>query len=96
MVSSALARMECRVKPLRENNHSLLNRYDEFFNLRLTEFLPITFDAFDKATELRAQFGFKAPDAIHIGAAIVSGCDLFLTNDHRLDRCTLIKVETVD
>ena len=29
----------------------------------------------------------------HLAAAIESGCDLFLTNDHRLARCTDLSVE---
>jgi len=32
---------------------------------------------FDRATELRAQHGFKTPDAIHLASAIEAGADAF-------------------
>ncbi|MCI5218746.1 MAG: PIN domain-containing protein [Candidatus Electrothrix sp. LOE2] len=46
-------------------------------------------EVFDKATELRAQYSLKTPDAIHLAAALVSGCDVFLTNDLRLNRVSV-------
>ena len=49
----------------------------------------------DRATEIWAQYGFKTPDAIHLAAAVASGCNVFLTNDHRLDRFTDITIEVV-
>lgn len=49
----------------------------------------------DHATDIRAHYGFKTPDAIHLAAAVVSGCDVFLTNDHRLDRFSDLAVEVV-
>jgi predicted nucleic acid-binding protein len=49
----------------------------------------------DLATKVRAQYGFKAPDALHLGAALWSECDVFLTNDHRLDRFGEMAVEVV-
>jgi predicted nucleic acid-binding protein len=33
-----------------------------------------------------AEYILKTPDAIHLAAALVSGCDVFLTNDLRLNR----------
>jgi predicted nucleic acid-binding protein len=49
----------------------------------------------DRGTELRAKYGFKAPDAIHLAAAIEGNCDVFLTNDYALAKCEEIKVELV-
>ena len=42
---------------------------------------------------IRAQYGFKTPDAVYLAAAVISGCDVSLTNDHRLDRFSDIAVE---
>ncbi len=44
---------------------------------------------------MRADLGFKTPDALHLAAAIEGGCDRFLTNDARLSRCTDIAVEVL-
>ena len=45
-------------------------------------------EVIDHAAEIRAKYGFRTPDAIHLAAAVVSSCDVFLTNHHRLDRFT--------
>lgn len=51
-----------------------------------------------KATDLRAHLNLRTPDALHLAAAIVGivgGCDVFLTNDRALERCTDIRVTTL-
>jgi len=50
----------------------------------------------DLATQIRARYGFKAPDSLHLGAAVWSRCEVFLTNDHRLDGFRDLTVEVVD
>jgi len=94
-VASDLTRLECRVKPLREGDIELLKDYDDFFAGAIAEMVALSREVIDRATEIRAQYGFKTPDAIHLAAAVVSGCNIFLTNDHRLDRFTDIAVEAV-
>jgi uncharacterized protein len=94
-VGSDLTRLECRVKPLREGNADLLKDYDDFFEQAVVEIVALSRDVMDRATEIRAKYGFKTPDAIHLAAAVVSACDVFLTNDHRLDRFPDIAIEAV-
>lgn len=95
LVASDLTRMECRVKPLREGNVDLLKDFDDYFQGAVAEIVPLARQVIDHATEIRAQYRFKTPDAIHLAAAVVSGCDVFLTNDHRLDRFPDIVVEVI-
>jgi len=95
LVASDLTRMECRVKPLREGNADLLKDYDDYFEGAVAEIVTLSREVMDRATQIRAQYGFKTPDAIHLAAAVVSGCDVFLTNDYRLDRFTDIAIEVV-
>ena len=94
-VASDLTRMECRVKPLRGGNADLLQDFNDYFEGAVAEILALSREVIDRATEIRAQYGFKTPDAIHLAAAVASGCDVFLTNDHRLDRFTDITIEVV-
>jgi uncharacterized protein len=94
-VASDLTRMECRIKPLREGNADLLKDFDDYFEGAVAEIVALSREVIDRATETRAQYGFKTPDAIHLAAAVVSGCDVFLTNNHRLDRFTDITIEVV-
>lgn len=95
-VCSELCRLECRLKPLCDGEVALLTAFDSYFADIIAEIIPLSRQVIDQATELRARYGFKTPDAIHLAAAISSGCDLFLTNDHRLDRCMEIAVETLE
>lgn len=81
---SALTRLECRVKPLRESSAELLATYDRFFGSRDLRRCRLTSAVYDLATELRAEHGIKTPDAIHLAAALDSGCGEFWTNDLRL------------
>jgi predicted nucleic acid-binding protein len=94
-VTSDLTRLECRSKPIRNGDDELLRDYDDYFKIALSEIIPLNRDVIDRATAIRAEYNFKTPDAIHLAAAIESGCDLFLTNDHRLGKFDEIKVEIV-
>ncbi len=94
-VTGALARLECRVKPMRDGNQALLQDFDDYFARTIVEIVPLTRDVIDHATQIRAQYNFKTPDALHLAAAVISGSDIFLTNDHRLNRFTGITIETI-
>ena len=94
-VVSDLTRMECRVKPLRDGNSDLLKDYDDYFEGVVAEIVALSREVMDRATAIRGQYGFKTPDAIHLAAAVISGCDVFLTNDHRLNRFPDIAVEVL-
>lgn len=93
IITSRLSRLECRVKPLREGNSQLLARYEKFFTRRLIIVAEITPGVIEQATELRARYGFKTPDAIHLATAIEEHADLFLTGDRSLARCAEVTVE---
>ncbi len=87
--------MECRVKPLCERQTSLLKAFDEYFNDVIGLVMALTPEVIDKATELRAEYNFKTPDSIHLAAAIIGKCDVFLTNDYRLKKCQAIDIEII-
>jgi predicted nucleic acid-binding protein len=90
---SDLVRMECRVMPLRLGNLAKLATFDNFFADPDVHHIPLTPAIFDRAAKIRALYNFKTPDAIHLAAAVESGCDRFLTHDARLGRFTGINVE---
>ena len=81
---SELTRLECRVGPMRDGDEPLLAQYDRFFALPTIVRVPMAADVFETATRLRATHGIRTPDALHLAAAIVGGCDEFWTNDNRL------------
>ena len=95
LLTSQLSRLECRVKPLRAYDASLLATYDAFFARGRLVVVDVTTTVIDRATELRVKYGFKTPDALHLASAIVGGADVFVTGDVALARCTDVKVEIV-
>ena len=95
LVISDLSRLECRVKPMRDGNIALLDEFDRFFNESVSEIVVLTREVIDRATEIRSHYGFKTSDAIHLAASILSNCELFLTNDHRLNRFTGLAIEAL-
>lgn len=95
-VCSELSRLECRVKPFRDGQDALLAAFDRYFAEIIGELLPLSRQVIDEATTLRARYGFRTPDAIHLAAAIVGGCNLFLSNDYQLSRCKEIPVEIIN
>ena len=95
-VTSELTRLKCRVKPIKQNLPELLEDYDFYFGDNLSEVFPITRELIDSATYIRAKYGFKTPDSIHLAAAKINHSELFLTFDNRLKSFTEIKVEILD
>ena len=93
LITSRLARLECRVKPLRESDESLLAKYDGFFRRRRLVVADVSSPVLELATDLRARYRFKTPDAIHLATAVEQHADVFLSGDDDLQRCTEIKVE---
>lgn len=85
-VFTDLSRLECRVKPLASGDAMLLRDFDEFFATPGYVKFTMGTPAFDSATDLRARYGLKTPDALHLAAAIASGCEQIWTNDGRLTR----------
>lgn len=82
VASSPLALQECLVGPLRERNVEVRDRYLALFDR--IETVDLDAAVFMRAAELRADFGLKTPDAVHLAAAQLSSCTELWTNDRRL------------
>ena len=95
LVTSRLARLECRTKPLRDKDDLLLSRYDAFFSAQRFQLIDISPAIVECATQLRASYGFKTPDALHLASAIIDKVDVILTGDKDLEKCRDIRVEVV-
>lgn len=96
LISSELARMEALVHPVRHNDAQRVLLFEAFFQSAVAQLRPVNRPVFDLAVQFRATHGWLKPaDAIHLAAAVESGCDVFLTNDHRLNQFTGIRVEVI-
>jgi predicted nucleic acid-binding protein len=96
LITSRLSWLECRIRPLKDNDHKLLAAYDQLFAAKRMLIVEITAEVVANAATLRARYGFKTPDAIHLASAIEEKAELFLTGDSSLARCTEIAVEVLE
>ncbi len=80
--------LECRVGPLKRNDDALLAEYEAFFDLAEIVTVPLSSAVYRLAAEIRATNGLKTPDALHVAAAIQSGCDAIWTADDEFDRAS--------
>lgn len=91
--TSALTLLELLVQPLRVKRFDLVEKYKSILttssNLKIMDLDPETSLI---AANLRADYNLKTPDAIQIASSIISGSDLFLTNDKQLSIVEEIEV----
>jgi predicted nucleic acid-binding protein len=93
LVVSDLVRLECSIKPLALGDRVLLQAFYAFFALRDIRVVGLTAPVCNRAAEIRARYRFETPDALHLAAAVESGCDVFLTNDAHLSGFPELTVE---
>ena len=79
---SPLVKCECLVGVLKRGDAVLERAYDDLF--RKTVLLEMPEPVFLRAATLRAQFGLRTPDALHLACAQHHRCDELWTNDDRL------------
>lgn len=94
---SRLSVMECRIKPLRDGDAALLQRYTDFF--AAVQILELDAQVVDMATELRASHGLRTPDALQAASALVwqrtAGEVLFVTADQGFTRVPTLAVRLI-
>ncbi len=86
-VTSVLTLMEVLVKPKQAGDRQAVEDYrfvlKTFPNLALK---PIDEACAERASDLRATYGVKAPDALQVATALSSRASGFVTNDERLKK----------
>jgi predicted nucleic acid-binding protein len=96
VVTSVISMIERRSKPLRDGDAQRVSAYDAFFSSRDLTLLPVDSAVADRATQLRATYNLKTPDAIHIATAAVHGASLVVTTDHDFARCRDLPGMTIE
>lgn len=79
---SPLVKCECLVAPLKRGDPVLEQAYHDLFE----RFIPLAMPdrIYLQAAALRARFGLRTPDALHLATAQHHRCDALWTNDNRL------------
>ncbi len=86
LVISRLSLLECLVKPIRDNSKKILSIYQDFFRNSQLTILEIDSVVIEIATQLRAQYNLRSPDAIQAASCLSMNKEhLFLTNDKQFN-----------
>jgi predicted nucleic acid-binding protein len=96
-ITSTITLLEVLVHPLRKKNVILAEKYREIllYSEGVTTF-EILNEISEIASELRAKYSIRTPDALQIGTGIFHGADKFLTNDVNLKKVNEIEVIVLD
>ena len=83
---SPLVKFECMVGPAKRGDPVLERAYTDVFDL----FVPLAMpdSVYLQAAQLRARFGLKSPDALHLATAQHHRCEALWTNDKRLNQAS--------
>lgn len=96
-LSASIALTEVLVQPIRNGNNDLVGRYEAVLTRsRHFRLEPVTAGVARRAAELRARYNLRTPDALHVAAALESGCDAFLTNDSGIKRVSELRILVLD
>lgn len=97
-VASVLTLLEMLVKPQRECQKEIANRYREILiGSRNIELCPIEANICETAADLRSRYRWlRTPDAIHIATAISNKASAIVTNDKGWKNVVEINVICLD
>ena len=95
LVTSRLTRLECRSKPLMAGDRATLAQFDVFLAGVELVLAEVSAAVVERATDLRARYNLKTPDALHYATAVEVSATAFLTGDRGLSRCSEVPVEVL-
>ena len=79
--TSELIITEALVSPLRSGDVRSISNYEQLIFHAGINLIPIDRNILLAATNLRAKYPIKTPDAIHAATSLSLGCRRFITND---------------
>lgn len=86
--------LECRVGPMRSDNHALLATYDAFFARPDLVWMELSREVVELAAAIRAKDGLRTPDALQAASCLQLGPDhVFLTGDAAFRRVSGLRVK---
>ena len=96
VVASELLFTELLPRPMKDGRQDLVERYLELFSRTPRIHLaPVDRRVILRSVHLRADFGLRSMDALHLATALVHDCETFVTNDRRLARVDRPRVLTL-
>jgi len=96
-VASPVTLAECLVIPYRLGQTELQQEYIDLILSNNRIFLvEINGDMTVKASQFRAKYNLKLPDAFQVAVALAAGCEAILTNNGAFKRVTEIRAIALD
>lgn len=90
---SRLSWLECRVRPMRENNHVTLAAFDAFFSQPDLVWQELTRDVVELAAAIRVRHGLRTPDALQAASCLQLGSGhVFFSGDNGFSRVAGLNV----
>jgi predicted nucleic acid-binding protein len=91
--SSYLSLLEVLVQPLKKQRPDLVQKYKGILSgARGLCLFPIDGRISEEGARIRAQYGFRTPDAIQLATALCHGADALVTNDEKMRRFKEVEV----
>jgi predicted nucleic acid-binding protein len=97
-ITSSITLMEINVHPWRVGREDIARKYEALLiNFPNLEIISIDRDVARIASQIRARFDIRPPDALQVAASLVAGARGFLTNDRRLSNLqSLMEIIVLD
>jgi len=80
---------------MRLGDSATLSQFDLFFAGVELVLVDVTSSIIERATDLRAKYNLKTPDALHYATAVEVVANAFLTGDRLLLRSSEVAVEVL-
>jgi predicted nucleic acid-binding protein len=94
-VVSGITLSECLVGAIRLGLVDLEQAFVDVLQQDEVVFVEINVAIAREAARIRVRYNLQLPDALQVAAAIIAGCEAFLTNDTALKRVTELRVLVV-
>ncbi|WP_442947587.1 type II toxin-antitoxin system VapC family toxin [Nostoc sp.] len=94
-VASGITLSECLVGAIRLGLVDLEQAFVDVLQQDEVVFVEINVAIAREAARIRVCYNLQLPDALQVAAAIIAGCEAFLTNDTALKRVTELRVLVV-
>ncbi|MEH2357291.1 type II toxin-antitoxin system VapC family toxin [Nostoc sp.] len=94
-VASGITLSECLVGAIRLGLADLEQAFVDVLQQEQVVFVEINAAIAREAARIRVRYNLQLPDALQVAAAIIAGCEAFLTNDAALKRVTELRVLVV-
>lgn len=93
VITSVITYIEVLAKPYKLGQNDIVDIYKDFFsNSKGFSVMGIDSKIAELTAKIRAEFGFKVPDALQLALFEHNNCNYFITNDKQLKNYNKTKV----